>query len=95
MQWIYGSSDSRSVFLQNQRFALHRQNRRFPTAFDVLADLKARMGDMPVAVFAEYSKFAERLDRHGLPGGVMYQVKNVPDIATANRLIEVVREYRS
>ena len=67
----------------------------FPKAFDVLADLKARIGDVPVAVFADYPKFVERLDRHELPGGVMYQVKNVPDVAAANRLMEIVREYRS
>jgi len=67
---------------------------RIPLAFDVLADLKARVGDVPVALFADYAKFVERLDRHDLPGGVMYQVKNVPDVATANRLMEQVRTYR-
>jgi hypothetical protein len=67
---------------------------RIPLAFDVLADLKARVGDVPVALFADYAKFAERLERHDLPGGVMYQVKNVPDVATANRLMEKVRAYR-
>jgi hypothetical protein len=67
---------------------------RFPKAFDVLGDLKARIGDVPAAVFADYPKFVERLDRRDLPGGVMYQVNSVPDIATANRLMEKVREYR-
>ena len=67
---------------------------RIPLAFDVLADLKAQVGDMPVALFADYAKFAERLDRHDLPGGVMYQVQNVPDVATSNRLMEQVRAYR-
>ena len=52
------------------------------------------MGDVPVAVFADYPNFVERLERHDLPGGVMYQVKNVPDVAAANRLMEKVREYR-
>lgn len=70
-------------------------DRGFPLAFDVLAELKARVGDVPVALFAEYATFAERLDRHVLPGGVMYQVKNVPDVAAANRLMEKVREYRA
>lgn len=67
---------------------------RIPLAFDVLADLKARVGDVPLALFADYAKFVERLDRHDLPGGVVYQVKNVPDVATANRLMEKVRAYR-
>ena len=69
-------------------------DRGFPLAFDVLGELKARVGDMPVAVFAGHAAFAERLARHDLPGGVMYQVKGVPDIATANRLMEQVRAYQ-
>jgi hypothetical protein len=66
----------------------------FPPAFDVLAELKARVGDLPVAVLADYPRFAERLRRHDLPGGVMYRVSNVPDTATANCLMEQVRNYR-
>lgn len=69
-------------------------DRGFPAAFDVVAELKARMGDVPVAVFADYPKFADRLARHDLPGGVLYQVRGVPDVATANRLMEAVRAYR-
>jgi hypothetical protein len=67
----------------------------FPAALDVLGELKARVGPVPVALFADYPKFAERLDRHDLVGGVMYQVRNVPDLATANRLMEKVRAYRA
>jgi hypothetical protein len=66
----------------------------FPKAFDVLGDLKARIGDVPAAVFADYPSFVERLRRRELPGGVLYHVKNVPDVAAANRLMERVREYR-
>ena len=67
----------------------------FPLAFDVLGKLKARVGDVPVALFAQYNQFVERLDRHELPGGVMYQVKNVPDVAAANRCMEKVLAYRA
>lgn len=66
----------------------------FPKAFDVLGDLKARIGDVPAAVFADYPSFVERLHRRELPGGVLYHVKNVPDVAAANRVMEEVREYR-
>jgi hypothetical protein len=66
----------------------------YPPAFDVLAELKAQTGEVPLAVFAEYEKFAERLERQDLPGGVLYQVKNVPDAAAGNRLMEEVRAYR-
>jgi hypothetical protein len=69
-------------------------DRGFPLALDVIEDLKARVGEMPAALFADYGAFLERLRRHQLPGGVMYQVKNVPDIAAANRCMELVREYR-
>jgi len=67
---------------------------RFPAALDVLADLKARVGPVPVALFADYAKFVQRLEGHDLPGGVLYQVRNVPDRDTANRLMEKVRAYR-
>jgi hypothetical protein len=67
----------------------------YPAAFDVLADLKAQAGEIPLAVFAEHQKFTERLRRRDLPGGVLYQVKNVPDAAAANRLMEEVRAYRT
>jgi len=67
----------------------------FPRAFDVLAELKARVRDLPVSCFAEYPSFLERLQRRTLPGGVLYQVRNVPDIDTANRCMEQVRAYRA
>jgi len=80
--------------IRGLKSALLMDDRGFPEAFDVLAALKARLGDLPVAVFADYPKFVERLERHDLPGGVLYQVKNVPDVAAANRLMEEVRAYR-
>ena len=66
----------------------------FPSAFDVVDRLKARVGDVPVAVFAPYEAFADRLGRHTLPGGVLYQVRGVPSVDAANRLMEEVRAYR-
>ena len=52
------------------------------------------MGDVPVAVFAPYEAFADRLGRHSLPGGVLYQVQGVPSVDAANRLMDEVRAYR-
>jgi hypothetical protein len=66
----------------------------FPKAFDKLRDLQSQTGDMPLAVFADCDNFVERLRRHDLPGGVLYQVKNVPNAATANDLMKEVRDYR-
>lgn len=69
-------------------------DRGFPLAFDVVTQLKARVGDVPVAVFSDYDHFVDRLQRRDLPGGVMYQVRHVPNVAAANRCMEQVRAYR-
>jgi hypothetical protein len=66
----------------------------YPKAFDIIRDLQARTGETPLALFADYEKFVDRLKKHDLPGGVIYQVQNVPDADTANRLMEEVRSYR-
>jgi hypothetical protein len=69
-------------------------DRGFPTAFDVIEQLKARVGDVPVSLFAPYEGFQQRLDRHTLPGGALYQVLGVPDADAANRLMDKVWAYR-
>ena len=66
----------------------------FPPAFDVLDELKSRTGDVPVSLFAPFERFVDRLDRHALTGGVLYQVTGVPDVDSANRCMEKVRAYR-
>ena len=66
----------------------------FPPAFDVLGELQSRTGDMPLVVETGYPRFVEQLARNGLPGGVLYRVGDVPDVGTANRLMEKVRAYR-
>lgn len=67
----------------------------FPRAFEVIGQLQARTGDVPLSCFAEFDRFVERLDRHELPGGVLYQVRGAPDVATANRCMQRVRQYRA
>jgi hypothetical protein len=67
----------------------------FPAAFDVLDKLKAKTGSLPVSVFAPFHQFVKRLEEHSLPGGVLYQVQDVPDVDTANRCMEKVRRYRA
>lgn len=81
--------------IKGLKAALLMDDRGFPRAFDIVGQMKTRLAGLPVAVFADYPRFAERLDRHELPGGVLYQVKNVPDVATANRLMEKVRAYQA
>jgi len=69
-------------------------DRGYPLAFDIVNELKQKVGDLPISLFAPYEAFAERLERRDLPGGVFYQVQGVPDLATAERLMEKVRAYR-
>jgi hypothetical protein len=66
----------------------------FPTAFDVLAKLRQRTGDVPLVVQVDIDRFLKKLARHELPGGVFYKVSGVPDVATANQAMEKVRAYR-
>jgi len=65
----------------------------FPSAFDVLHDLQARTGDVPLVVQVDFRRFIEKLHTHQLPGGVLYKVSDVPDVDTANRCMEKVRAY--
>jgi hypothetical protein len=66
----------------------------YPPAIDELSGLRSRANDVPLSCFVTYDDFIDRLNRHTLPGGVMYQVTGVPDADTANREMENVREYR-
>jgi hypothetical protein len=68
-------------------------DRGFPTSFDIVEQLKARAGGVPLILRAPYESFADRLRRHTLPGGVLYQVQSVPTVDAANRLMEEVRAY--
>ena len=66
----------------------------FPPAFDVLAELRARTGDVPLVVQVDFDRFVDKLDRHELPGGVFYNVSGVESVDAANRCMERVRAYR-
>lgn len=67
----------------------------FPQAFEVLDELAARTGDVPLVVQVDFPRFAEQLEAHHLRGGVLYKVSRAPDVATANRCMERVRAYRA
>ena len=67
----------------------------FPLAFDVLPTIRARAGDLPLVVSCPYQSFCDRLKHRQLPGGVLYRVQDVPDAASANRLMDLVRAYRT
>jgi len=69
-------------------------DRGFPPALEILAELRARAGDIPLVVEVEFTAFVQKLHRHELPGGVFYQVRGVPEVDSANRSMEKVRAYR-
>ena len=66
----------------------------FPRAFSVLDELRTRAGDVPLTVSASFGEFAERLQKHELPGGVLYRVHGVESADEANRCMGKVRTYR-
>ncbi len=66
----------------------------YPPAFDVLDELKRRVGDMPIICLVKFPEFSQALEQHSLVGSVFYDVLDVPDVDTANRCMDLVREYR-
>jgi hypothetical protein len=69
--------------------------RGHPPFLENLAKIKKETNGLPIALFdIDYPIFVQALEDHQLTGGVLYNVKNVPDIDTANRTMDKVREYR-
>lgn len=66
----------------------------YPRSFDLLPSIKPRTGDLPLIVKVEFERFADALAKHQLFGGVFYKAQNVPDESTANRLADLVRDYK-
>jgi len=65
----------------------------FASAFSILPMLRRRLGNLPVVLNVEFPDFLAALQSHQLEGGVLYKVQHVPDVETANRTMEQVREY--
>jgi len=70
-------------------------DRGFEPGFDILAETRSKVGDMPLACTAPFDGFKTKIEAGTLPGGVLYLVSNVPDVDTANRLAEKTRAYRA
>ncbi len=65
----------------------------YPLAFDILPEIRQKVGDMPLVCSVDYPRFQAALEKHHLIGGVLYGVTNVPDADTANRTMDRVRGY--
>ena len=68
-------------------------DRGFPRAFDILPEVRRRVGDLPLVVACGFDEFAAGLKARSLTGGVLYHVGGVPDADTANRTMDAVRAY--
>ena len=60
-----------------------------------MGELKKRTGNTPLICGVAFGDFHRALMGHDLIGGVMYKVTDVPDVDTANRCMDLVREYRA
>jgi hypothetical protein len=67
----------------------------YPLAFDILGDIRRQVGNLPLSCSVEFDAFCRALEAQRLPGGVLYSVQHVPDVPTANRWMERVRDYRA
>ncbi|MHB9025780.1 MAG: hypothetical protein ACYC7E_16700 [Armatimonadota bacterium] len=65
-----------------------------PAAFDVLPEIRRRVGDLPLVVSVPFDKFTAALRAHQLVGGVYYVVGSVPNQDEGNRVMDDVRSYR-
>ena len=70
-------------------------DRGYAPSFEILPELKRRVGDVPLIVSVPYDRFTRALDDHALIGGVQYVVTNTPDADAANQQMSRVRSYRS
>ena len=81
--------------LRDLKAILLGDDKGFPLAYEILAQIKAQTGATPLIVFGvEYGDFCQALTEHRLPGGVLYHVKNAPDADAANRCMDRVRQYQ-
>jgi len=64
-----------------------------PRPFDHVSELKRRAGDVPLYVPCRWAEFCDGLKAHALPCGVMYEVRDAPSVAEANRVMTQVRHY--
>jgi hypothetical protein len=63
-------------------------------AYQRLNEIDAERGDVPVGISIPYPVFKEKLEKHELPGNVLYTVTGVDSEKTANSLMKHVKSYR-
>jgi hypothetical protein len=66
----------------------------FPPAVTQLEKVRQAAPDLPLIVDVEFAHFVEAFEKHALTGNALYSVRDVPDVDTANRWMERIRDYR-
>jgi len=66
-----------------------------PPVYEKLDTLAEKRGNMPFHVSIPFSQFVSKLSKKQLHTNVFYDVTQVPDIKTANEVMEEVRSYRA
>jgi len=67
-----------------------------PRAIDLLGKLQPQCNGVPITLSSvTYPEFVNMLKAHSLPGNVLYVVSDVPSVSEANRVMEIVRAYRT
>ncbi|HEY3396713.1 MAG TPA: hypothetical protein VGM19_03540 [Armatimonadota bacterium] len=70
-------------------------DRGFPPAFEVVGEIRRRVGNLPLNLDVDYAPFVAALRAQRLTGGVIYRVRGVPDAEIAARTMDLVRAYRA
>jgi hypothetical protein len=82
--------------LRGLKAILLGDDKGFPPAYEILAEVREQTGDVPLIVFdVAFGDFCQALEDRRLVGGVYYHVKDVPDVDSANRCMDVVRDYKA
>lgn len=64
-----------------------------PPTISILSSLHPKRNSIPLVISVPYQTFISLLKKHQLYGNIFYMVDEVPDINTANNLMEKVRSY--
>ena len=63
--------------------------------FDILKEILHTTKQIPLYVSCQYDEFTKGLRDKTLPGGLLYEVKDVPSIEVGNRLMQDVHGYHA
>jgi hypothetical protein len=66
-----------------------------PRPFERIFEIRSITKDLPLYISCNYEEFSKSLYNKELPGGIIYQVFDVPSISEGNKLMEKIKSYSS